>query len=73
MNRVPAGRIAALDIAIRVVAHDGDRVDALAKQVEGYAREDKLAERCAQVGIDPNSKIGTQLIYFVNELIGFPN
>ena len=49
-----------------------DRVDALAKQVEGYSREPQLAERCAAVGIDPNSKVGKQLIYFVNDLIGFP-
>ena len=49
-----------------------DRVDALAKQVEGYKSEPNLAERCQQVGIDPESKIGKRLIYLVNELIGFP-
>src|SRR5207248_2690814 len=32
-----------------------DRVDALAKQVEGYEHEPRLAERCRQVGIDPGS------------------
>jgi error-prone DNA polymerase len=49
-----------------------DRVDALAKQVEGYARDEKLAERCAQVGIDPASEIGRRLVHLVNELLGFP-
>ena len=49
-----------------------DRVDALAKTVEGYEYEPKLAERCAQVGIDPKSDIGQRLIYLVNEIIGFP-
>jgi error-prone DNA polymerase len=49
-----------------------DRVDALAKQVEGYAYEPKLAERCRQVGIDPESETGRRLIYVINELIGFP-
>ena len=49
-----------------------DRVDALAKQVEGYTHEPQLAERCRQVGIDPDSERGRRLVYLVNELIGFP-
>ena len=49
-----------------------DRVDALAKQVEGYSREDQLAERMNDVGIDPNSQTGRQLDHLVNEIIGFP-
>jgi error-prone DNA polymerase len=49
-----------------------DKVDALAKQVEGYANEPKLAERCQAVGIDPQSKIGRRLLHLVDELTGFP-
>lgn len=49
-----------------------DRVDALAKQVEGYTHEPKLAERMRTVGIDPQSEVGERLIYLTNELIGFP-
>jgi error-prone DNA polymerase len=49
-----------------------DRVDALAKQVEGYTREARFEERCRQVGIDPQSSTGRRLIHLVNELIGFP-
>ena len=49
-----------------------DRVDALAKQVEGYAHEPKLAQRCQEVGLDPTSDIVRRLIYVVNDLIGFP-
>jgi error-prone DNA polymerase len=49
-----------------------DRVDSLAKQLEHYSRDSNLAERCRQVGIDPQSKIGKRLVYLVNELIGFP-
>jgi error-prone DNA polymerase len=49
-----------------------DRVDALAKQVEGHHREMKLAERCRQVGIDPESETGSRLIHLVRELTGFP-
>jgi error-prone DNA polymerase len=49
-----------------------DRVDALAKQVEGYTREPKLVGRCREVGINPMSDLGRRLIYSVNEIIGFP-
>jgi error-prone DNA polymerase len=49
-----------------------DRVDALAKLVEGYSYEPKLAERCRQAGLDPDSETGRRLIYFVRELVGFP-
>jgi error-prone DNA polymerase len=49
-----------------------DRVDALAKNVNGYTHEPKLDERCRDAGIDPESRVGQQLIYLVNEIIGFP-
>ena len=49
-----------------------DRVDALAKQVEGYAKEEKLPQRCAQVGIDPQSSLGRQFVHLVDELLDFP-
>ncbi|HVT27828.1 MAG TPA: PHP domain-containing protein, partial [Lacipirellulaceae bacterium] len=49
-----------------------DRVDALAKHVEGYTHEPKLVGRCRDVGIDPTSDLGRRLIYCVNEIIGFP-
>lgn len=49
-----------------------DRVDALAKQVEGYAREPRLAEHCQEVGIDPESRLGRQLILLVEAIISFP-
>ncbi len=49
-----------------------DRVDALAKHVEGYTHEPKLTRRCREVGVDPASDLGRRLIYCVNEIIGFP-
>jgi error-prone DNA polymerase len=49
-----------------------DRVDALAKLVEGYSYEPKLAERCRQAGMDPESETGRRWMYFVRELVGFP-
>jgi len=49
-----------------------DRVDALAKHVEGYTHEPKLAGRCREIGLDPASNLGRRLIYCVHEIIGFP-
>jgi error-prone DNA polymerase len=49
-----------------------DRVDALAKQVDGHGANDKLPERCQAAGIDPKSPLGQRLVYLVNELVSFP-
>ena len=49
-----------------------DRVDALAKQVEGYSREANLSDRCRQVGIDPDSETGRRLVYCIETMVGFP-
>lgn len=48
-----------------------DRVDALAKQVDGYQNVD-LADRCEAAGIDPETPTGSRLCYLVNEILGFP-
>ena len=49
-----------------------DRVDALAKHVEGYSSESNLTGKMADVGIDPESEVGIQLNHLVGELLGFP-
>ncbi len=49
-----------------------DRVDALAKQVDGYQNPDDLEVRCQTVGVDPQSDTGRRLVHLVNELLGFP-
>ncbi|MEN1679708.1 MAG: error-prone DNA polymerase [Planctomycetota bacterium] len=49
-----------------------DRVDALSKQVDGWSRDPKIAERFAEVGVDPRSAIGKRLLWTVEQLIGFP-
>ena len=49
-----------------------DRVDALAKHVEGYSKDENLTGRMRDVGIDPETRIGQQLNHLVNEIIGFP-
>ncbi len=48
-----------------------DRVDALAKQVDGYQNVE-LADRCEAAGIDPESPSGSRLCYLVDEILGFP-
>ncbi|HAY79989.1 MAG TPA: error-prone DNA polymerase [Planctomycetaceae bacterium] len=49
-----------------------DRVDVLAKNIDHRSEHTVLADRCQQSGIDPQSRIGKQLIHLVNEIVGFP-
>ena len=50
-----------------------DRVDSLAKAVEHSRHDDEsLSLRFREVGFDPTSRIGRQMIHLVNELLGFP-
>jgi error-prone DNA polymerase len=49
-----------------------DRVDALAKNLEGHYLNDDLPGRCREVGIDPESFLGGRLVELVGELVGFP-
>jgi error-prone DNA polymerase len=48
-----------------------DRVDKLAKSIDGY-HEPQLEERSRDVGLDPDSGVGRQLLTLVGELVGFP-
>ena len=50
-----------------------DRVDTLAKAVEHSRHEgDVLAARFREVGFDPTSRLGRQLVLLVEQLLGFP-
>jgi len=49
-----------------------DRVDALAKNISHHLEDGELPQRCQQVGIDPASRIGKQLLGLVSQLVGFP-
>jgi error-prone DNA polymerase len=49
-----------------------DRVDALAKSLEGHGLDRQLAEHCHDAGIDPESFTGGRLVGLVGELVGFP-
>ncbi|QDU96968.1 error-prone DNA polymerase [Lignipirellula cremea] len=48
-----------------------DRIDSLAKSVEGRG-EENLAQRFAAAGFDPTTDLGQRLIYLATELLGFP-
>ncbi|MGD9645569.1 MAG: error-prone DNA polymerase [Pirellulales bacterium] len=49
-----------------------DRVDALAKVIDGYRDGGQLAERAVEAGIDPSSETGRRLLELVHEIQGFP-
>jgi error-prone DNA polymerase len=50
------------------------KVDGLAKTMDIHASydSDKLAGRLTEGGLDPNSRVARQLVWLVNELLGFP-
>jgi error-prone DNA polymerase len=48
-----------------------DRVDAIAKALDGYQAEE-IGERVRRAGLDPHSSLGRQLTGLVGELVGFP-
>jgi error-prone DNA polymerase len=49
-----------------------DQVDALTKTLEGHGLDGRLAARCRDSGVDPDSFLGQRLIGLVGELVGFP-
>ncbi|MCL4195614.1 MAG: error-prone DNA polymerase, partial [Thermoguttaceae bacterium] len=49
-----------------------DRIDKLAKRLEHFRGEPHLDERCREVGIDPQSRLGKLLVALVGTLVGFP-
>jgi error-prone DNA polymerase len=49
-----------------------DRIDKLAKGIERYGIGEDFAARLSEVGLDPKSRFGRQLIHLVDELLGFP-
>jgi error-prone DNA polymerase len=51
-----------------------DRVDRLAGALDHYGRgtQDQLAPRLREAGLDPNSRLARQLLWLVEQLLGFP-
>lgn len=49
-----------------------DRIDRLAKIVEGRGSENNFLEHCTTAGIDPTSPLGQRFVYLVESITGFP-
>ena len=49
-----------------------DRIDSLAKIVEGRGGEESFESKCTAASIDPKSPIGARFIFLVQSLLGFP-
>ena len=48
------------------------RTDALAKSLDVHDPDERLERRCREVGLDPDSRLVSQLVRLTDELIGFP-
>ena len=49
-----------------------DRLDALAKSVDGRGEDAGLVKRLTEANVDPDSRLGRQLVWLVEQLVGFP-
>ncbi|MGV3484361.1 MAG: error-prone DNA polymerase [Planctomycetaceae bacterium] len=49
-----------------------DKIDALAKLSRSHDRMSPLEDRCRDVGLDPDSPLGSRFLYVTKSLIGFP-
>ena len=49
-----------------------DTVDLLAKSMAWWDKKDEIPERLRAAGLDPDSRVAEQFLYFVNEILGFP-
>jgi error-prone DNA polymerase len=49
-----------------------DRIDRLAKIVEGHGSESDFVGHCSTAGIDPESPLGKRFVYLVESITGFP-
>jgi len=64
-------RLAVRDVG-KALGFPAEQIDALAKSIEHFHYEPDLEDRCRQVGIDPSSTQGRQLVSLASELVGFP-
>ncbi len=49
-----------------------DVIDLLAKSMAWWDKKDEIPARLRAAGLDPQSNVAEQLLYFVNEILGFP-
>ncbi len=51
---------------------DLDVVDLLAKSMAWWDKQEEIPDRLRAAGLDPDSRVAEQFLYFVNEILGFP-
>ena len=49
-----------------------DTVDLLAKSMAWWDKKEEIPERLRAAGLDPESRVAEQFLYFVGEVLGFP-
>ncbi len=49
-----------------------DRIDRMAKDLDGHQLDEHFEPACQAVGIDPASLVGSRLVWLVRTLVGFP-
>lgn len=49
-----------------------DLVDRISKCAGRYGPQDDFADRCREIGFDPDSEIGKRFFHLSNEILGFP-
>jgi error-prone DNA polymerase len=67
------GRSAIRDVG-KALGLSLDRVDRLAKELDHYHGRDEgdVAARLRDAGLDPDTRLSKQLLWLMNELVGFP-
>ncbi len=56
----------------KALGMDLDLVDLLAKSLAWWDNREALAERFRAAGLDPESRLANQFMYFVDQILGFP-
>ncbi len=49
-----------------------DVVDLLAKSMAWWDKKEEIPDRLRSAGLDPDSLVAEQFLYFINEILGFP-
>jgi error-prone DNA polymerase len=56
----------------KALGFTNDRIDSLSKIIDGRSGIENLAQRCCDVGIEPDSDLGKRFLYLVESILGFP-
>jgi error-prone DNA polymerase len=56
----------------KALGFTNDRIDSLSKIIDGRSGIESLAQRCSDVGIEPDSELGKRFLFLVESILGFP-